>query len=78
MKIRIGNLNRMTTAGQLAALFLPFGKVFSSKIVTAGPKGRSQGTGLVEMEFPSGKQAIRKLHLLLFMNSYIDVNEVMN
>jgi hypothetical protein len=42
MQIRVGNLNMMTTTGQLAELFLPYGKVFSARIVSVGPKGRSQ------------------------------------
>ena len=76
MQIRVGNLSVMTTARQLAELFIPFGKVISSKIVSAGPKGRSRGMGFVEMDNSCGKQAIRKLHRLLFMNSYIEVDEV--
>jgi RNA recognition motif-containing protein len=76
MQIRVDNLNMMTTPGQLAALFLPFGKVFSAKIVSVGPQGRSRGMGLVHMESYCGKAAIRKLHRLLFMNSYIEVDEI--
>jgi hypothetical protein len=67
----------LTTAKQLAELFLPFGRVFSSKIVSTGPKGLSIGTGFIEMDNVCGKQAIRKLHRLLFMNSYIEVKEVL-
>lgn len=78
MQILIGNLNMMTTARQLAELFLPYGKVISSRIVGSVSKGRSRGLGLVEMDNPSGKQAIRKLHLLLFMNYYIEVDEVLS
>lgn len=76
MQIRIGNLNVMTTPIQLAQLFFPFGKVISSKIEGSGPKGPSRGIGFVEMNYNCGKEAIRKLHLLLFMNSYIEVDEV--
>jgi len=67
----------MTTATQLAELFHPFGRVFSSKIVSRGPKGLSIGAGCIEMDNTCGKQAIRKLHRLLFMNSYIEVNEAL-
>lgn len=67
----------MTTAKQLAELFLPFGRVISSKIVSSGPEGLSKGAGFVEMERTCGKQAIRKLHWLMFMNSYIEVREVL-
>jgi RNA recognition motif-containing protein len=76
MQIRVGNLNTMTTTTQLAELFLPYGKVFSARIVNHGPKGRSRTMGLVQMESYSGRAAIRKLHSLLFMNSYIEVDEV--
>lgn len=76
MQIRIGNLSVMTTARQLAELFLPFGQVKSSKILTFGPKGHSGGTGLVEMNNACGKAAIGKLHRILFMNAYIEVDEV--
>lgn len=76
MQIRVGNLNVMTTARQLAELFVPFGKVLSSKIESAGPKGRSRGMGFIEMDNSCGKQAIRKLHWMLFMNSYIEVDEI--
>ena len=76
MQIRIGNLNMMTTQNQLAELFFPFGKVTSSKIERSGPKGRSKRIGFIEMNNLCGKEAIRKLHLLLFMNAYIEVDEV--
>jgi RNA recognition motif-containing protein len=67
----------MTTARQLAELFLPFGKVTSSKIMRSGPKGRSGGMGLIEMSNSCGKEAIRKLHRMLFMNSYLEVDEIL-
>ncbi|HXD78553.1 MAG TPA: RNA-binding protein [Puia sp.] len=76
MTIHIGNLNIMTTARQLAELFRPFGNVSSSRIIAAGPKGRSNGSGLVEIERFCGNRAVRMLHRQLFMNSYIDVKEV--
>lgn len=76
MQIRVGNLNLMTTPSQLAELFLPFGKVFSSRIVGIGPEGRSRGMGLIRMDGSCGRKAIGKLHRLFFMNSYIEVDEV--
>ena len=76
MQIRVGNLNVMTTQKQLAELFFPFGKVTSSKIESSDPEGRSRRIGFIEMNNLCGKEAIRKLHLLLFMNSYIEVDEV--
>jgi hypothetical protein len=75
MQIRVGNLNVMTTTGQLAELFLPFGKVFSARIVPVGPKGRSQSMGIVQMDSWCGRAAIRKLHRHFFRNSYIEVYE---
>ena len=77
MQIRIGNLNAMTTQKQLAELFLPFGTVSSSKITTADHKGRSRRIGFIEMNNLCGRTAIRRLHQLLFMNSYIEVDEVL-
>jgi len=78
MQIRIGNLNVMTTQKQLAELFFPFGKVTSSKIERSNPKERPRRTGFIEMNNLCGKEAIRKLHLLLFMNAYIEVDEVVS
>jgi len=68
----------MTTARQLAELFLPFGRVVSSRIASNGPDGAASGGGIVEMDALCGRQAIRKLHRLLFMNSYIEVNEALD
>lgn len=76
MQIRIGNLSVMTTQKQLAELFFPFGKVTSSKIENSVREGRSRRIGFIEMNHLCGKEAIRKLHLLLFMNSYIEVDEM--
>ena len=76
MQIRIGNLNVMTTQNQLADLFRPFGKVTSSKITSCSSKGRPRRIGFIEINYLAGKEAIRKLHLLLYMNSYIEVDEV--
>ena len=78
MQIRIGNLSVMTTQKQLAELFFPFGKVTSLKIESSDPKGRSRRIGFIEMNNLCGKEAIRKLHLLLFMNAYIEVDEVVS
>jgi RNA recognition motif-containing protein len=78
MQIRIGNLNVMTTQEQLVRLFFPFGKVTSSKIESSDPHGRSRRIGFIEMNKLCGREAIRKLHLLLFMNTYIEVDEVIS
>ena len=76
MQIHIGNLSVMTTANQLANLFLPFGQVASSRILASGPKGFSTRIGLIEMDNLRGKLAIKKLNRLLFMNFYIEVEEI--
>lgn len=76
MQIRIGNLNVMTTQKQLAELFFPFGNVTSSRIRSSDSKGRSRRIGFIEMNNFGGKEAIQRLHLLRFMNSYIEVDEI--
>lgn len=76
MQIYIGNLSVMTTAHQLANLFLPFGCVKLSRIVRDEKTGRSLGFGFIEMDTQqAAKSAIRKLNRILFMNSYMEVME---
>jgi len=76
MQIYIGNLNVMTTAHQLASLFVPFGSVKISRIVSDEKTGRSLGFGFVEMDTRGAQSAIRKLNRFLFMNCYMEVKEV--
>lgn len=76
MQIYIGNLSEMTTAHQLACLFLPFGSVHFSKIGRDDKTGRSLGFGFIEMDPLNAKSAIRKLNRILFMNSYVEVAAV--
>jgi RNA recognition motif-containing protein len=76
MQIFIGNLNTMTTALHLANLFLPFGTVLSSRIVSDRSTGYSLGYGLIEMDPSCGKRAIQRLNRCLFMNSYVEIAEV--
>jgi len=76
MQIFIGNLSEMTTALQLANLFLPFGSVRISRIASDEKTGRSLGFGYIEMDPNAAKRAIRKLNRFLFMNSYVEVKEV--
>jgi RNA recognition motif-containing protein len=73
MQIYIGNLSEMTTAQQLARLFLPFGNVKFSHIERDMNTGRSLCFGFIEMDALCGKSAIRKLNHILFMNAYVDV-----
>jgi RNA recognition motif-containing protein len=76
MQIFIGNLSVMTTSHQLANLFLPFGSVKLSRIVSDEKTGRSLGFGFVEMDPRGAQSAIRKLNRFLFMNSYVEVAEL--
>jgi RNA recognition motif-containing protein len=76
MQIFIGNLSEMTTARQLANLFLPFGSVRLSRIVSDEKTGRSLGFGYVEMDPQGAETAIKRLNRYLFMNSYVEVKEV--
>jgi cold-inducible RNA-binding protein len=76
MQIYIGNLSVMTTAHQLANLFLPFGRVSLSRIVTDEKTGRSLGAGFIEMDTRGAQSAIRKLNRFLFMNSYVEVTQL--
>jgi RNA recognition motif-containing protein len=76
MQIYIGNLNVMTTAHQLANLFLPFGSVSLSRIVSDEKTGRSLGFGFIEMDRQSAESAIRKLNRFFFMNAYMEVKVV--
>jgi RNA recognition motif-containing protein len=76
MQIFIGNLSKLTTARHLADLFLPFGTVRHSKIMSDRATGYSLGHGLIEMDPSCGKRAIQRLNRCLFMNSYVEIAEV--
>ncbi|HVU94799.1 MAG TPA: RNA-binding protein [Puia sp.] len=76
MQIYIGNLSEMTTAHQLAHLFLPFGHVQFSHIERDARTGRSLRFGFIEMDMPNAKSAIKKLNRILFMNAYVEVAAV--
>lgn len=53
MQIYIGNLSEMTTAHQLARLFLSFGAVQLSHIERDEKTGRSLRCGFIEVEVGS-------------------------
>ena len=76
MQIYIGNLSEMTTAQQLARLFLPFGSVQFSHIERDKRTGRSLRFGFIEMDMVSARSAIQKLNQILFMNAYVEVAAV--
>ena len=76
MNILVSNLNRLTTAGHLQNLFIPFGLVKSVKIVRKDINGQSEGMGFINMDLYSGNAAINGLNNVRFMNFYIEVKEV--
>ena len=75
MQIYIDNLSEMTTAHQLALLFLPFGAVRLSHI-ERDKTGRSLRCGFIEMDMLNAKSAIKKLNHILFMSTYLEVGAV--
>lgn len=75
-KIYVGNLPFSTTSDALASMFLPFGKVDSSKIITDRETGRSKGFGFVEMsDISEADSAISKLHGADMGGRMLTVNE---
>ena len=76
MQIYIDNLSEMTTAQQLARLFLPFGAVRLSHISCDEKTGRSLCCGFIEMDTLNAKSAIKKLNHILFMSAYLEVAAV--
>ncbi|HLW58210.1 MAG TPA: RNA-binding protein [Bacteriovoracaceae bacterium] len=75
-KIYVGNLPFSTTSDALASIFLPFGKVDSSKIITDRETGRSKGFGFVEMsDVSEADSAISKLHGADLGGRMLTVNE---
>ena len=63
IKIYVGNLPYGVAESDLNELFVQYGKVESSKIVTDRNSGRSKGFGFVEMPIRSeGTQAIDELN----------------
>lgn len=75
MNIFVGNLNDMITARHLLQLFVPFGMVYSARILRDKASNHSAGCGYVEMDSRAGKAAISKLNNLQFMNCYLEVTE---
>jgi RNA recognition motif-containing protein len=76
MQIFVANLSKMTTARQLANLFLPFGRVLKSNIMSDRSTGHSLGTGVIEMDPSCGRRAIERLNRCLFMNTYVEIAEI--
>jgi len=63
MKMYVGNLIYNMTDKELRNLFIPFGKVLSSRIVTDQYTRQSKNIGYVEMAvYEEGKIAVKKLN----------------
>lgn len=75
MKIFIGNLHAHASEVMLRNLFLQYGEVTSVRIVNAY-HGTQGGYGYVHMRNDdSGREAIRQLNKINFMNQFLDVFE---
>lgn len=75
MKIFIGNLHANASEVMLRDLFNQYGEVISVTIVT-NAAGNSEGYGYIEMEKDeSGREAIRRLNKINFMNQFLDIYE---
>jgi len=63
MNIFVGNINYKLTNEALEAIFTPYGKVSSVRIIIDKATGRSKGFGFVEMaNDEEAQQAIAALH----------------
>lgn len=63
MNIFVGNINYKLTNEALEAIFTPYGKVNSVRIIIDKATGRSKGFGFVEMQDDEeAQQAIAALH----------------
>jgi RNA recognition motif-containing protein len=63
MNIFVGNINYKLTHEALEALFMPYGKVNSVRIIIDKATGRSKGFGFVDMpDDAEARQAIQALH----------------
>lgn len=59
-KIYVGSLSASITNEQLQALFTPFGKVDSARVITDQDTGTSKGFGFVEMTEDQEAEAAMK------------------
>jgi RNA recognition motif-containing protein len=59
-KLYVGNLSATTTNDQLQALFTPFGKVDSARVIMDHDTGVSKGFGFVEMPEDQEAEAATK------------------
>ncbi len=73
--IYIGNLPFRTTRAELSDLFLPYGKVLSTRIMIDKATRKPRGYGFVEMDSKSAARAINKLNGTNFIGRNIKVSE---
>lgn len=74
MKIIINNLSTLATIQHLYDLFLPFGVVFSARII-GDAQGHSTCCALIQMGHNGGRIAIQELDQKKFMNRFLEVEE---
>ena len=72
-KIFVGRLPPTTTEESLKALFTPFGRVHSLKLVKDMLSGQCKGFGFLEMEGHEARAAIAKLDGMSFEGNFINV-----
>lgn len=72
-KLFIGGLPQNTTEESLTALFLPFGKVHSIKLVKDLFSGSCKGFGFLEMEGHEARAAIAGLNAKSFEGNLLKV-----
>lgn len=76
MKIYVGNLSFNTAEPELQALFAPYGRVDSVRLIHDQATGRSRGFGFVEMsDSGEGRAACTALDQQEFEGRRLTVNE---
>lgn len=72
-KLFVGRLPATTTEASLEALFAPYGRVHSLKLVKDLFSGQCKGFGFVEMEGHEARVAIAELDGRSFEGNFINV-----
>lgn len=75
MNLYVGNLPTTTTEDELKEIFVSFGEIFSTKIITDRETGQSRGFGFVEMSENAARNAITGLDGTEYEGKQIVVNE---
>lgn len=73
-KLFIGNLPASTRLEEFEALFAPYGRVRSSKLVTDVFSGQCKGFGFIEMEGHEARAAMAALNGKDFNGNILKVN----